>query len=595
MSPAIPKKFGDWEVIRKEGSGGFGSAYLAKHVKNGYKAIIKQMDPLEGNKLGARDVGYFIREAKILRELDTKYVSKLLDFDFKPAKPWMAIQYFPGTTLWDYLQQGSVAQEAQWFQMAHDILSGLAHAHSKGVVHRDLNPKNIILYYEGARLIDFGLSRFTDDPKSTRIIGFDGFVAPEINDGNPQPPIDIFVAATALSAAGTGNMPWKSTGGNYYTSITHDQPDYKGLTQNQITLLKRMHLKNPAERVTAKEALALVEELSPATAGVQIPQQKKIRPVEPKPIFKEKQSQEAKKSATPKKIAEPKEPNIWAQIVDWINRHKLLTAFGIITGGWGFLPYAILSNWKHTKNLSYKSKNLLTLNYGILFGSFGILSPIVDFYWYKKMKNKLLLWLGILQLLLVVTLFVGGAQTPSGETAPDWVSWIFLAVLFSNLLLIKPIYKVIAATEPAKTHSDEKVKLENSEQPSSDSNVTNAHSSWEEVEKSFEIILDKIGSKRFVIGIEGIHIKGIFLQGYTEPDGAMTVEAAADLSVRPRITLEQRSNLNALGWDSPDDGLPNFIKFLSVEESSAPLVAHLFTKTLKKGYGLNIGTFKVVN
>lgn len=617
MSPAMPKKFGNWEVIRKEGSGGFSSAYLAKHIKYGKKVIIKQLDPVEANKLGARDLHYFVREAKILSQLDSKYISKLLDYDFQAAKPWMAIQYFPGTTLWDYIEQGSVVNEAQWFQMAHDILSALEYAHSKGVVHRDLNPKNIILFYEGARLIDFGLSRFTDDPNSTRIVGFNGFVAPEIELGDPKPSLDIFVAATALSAAGTGRMPWRAEGGSYYKSITTDAPDYKGLTANQIALLKKMHSKNPSERVSAKQALKLIEELAPTTAGVQIPQRKQVKPVVPTPPLQEpKPSPKSPKVAQPVKSADQKvrefidrKPVIAKankNSTNWLKDHKELVILGFLTGGWAWIIYAIVSLFPKVGKLSYKPRAFYALNMTIGLGSIGLLSPFVTAYWYKKLRTKRLLSILIFQSLLVISFFYAAATTPNGGTIPTWTAFVWLTMFLSPLLISPEIYRYFAKDEPkasgevkepkaASGESKPNNDTDTSEPDASSPEYTKAHANWAEVEEVFKSQLVKIGKKRFVIGIESNHIKGIFIQGYSEPDGAFTIEAAADLSVRPKVTVEQRANLNSLGWDSPDEGLPNFIQFLAVEDSNVDFMARLFTETLKDGYGLNIGTFKVIN
>ncbi len=608
MSPAMPKKFGEWEVIRKEGSGGFGAAFLAKNPKTGKKAIIKQLDPLESNHMTGLDEQYFLQEATILNKLDSKYISKLLDWNFKVQKPWIAIQYFPGTTLWDYLEQGSVASESQWFQMAHDIFSALEHAHKNKVVHRDLNPKNIILYYEGARLIDFGLSRFTDNPYQTRrLMGFPGFTAPEIARGNPDTSYDIFVAATALTAAGTGRMPWKVGQDRFETSIQNDAPDYKGLSKNQVALLTAMHQKDPKARIGASQALKMIEELAPSTAGVQVPQRKVVKPVVPTPPVKKAEELvnkviEQKIDGINKKLSPGPSTNL--NVVEWMKNRKELMILGFLTGGWAWIIYAIASILPKAGKLSYKNRGLYAINLTIGYGSIGLLSPFATTYWYRKLKKKKLLWLMIAQYLLLISFFFGAAITPDGGTLPGWVAIAWMALWASTSLLAKDLYKYFAirdgllVDDSAKSAPSIKAnKSENLvEESSATSNpdYTKAHANWDEVEQVFSALLAKIGRKKFVIGVESNHVKGIFFQGYSEPDGAFTIEAAADLSVRPKITIEQRANLKSLGWDSPEEGLPNFIQFLSVEESNVAHMSRLFANTLKDGYGLNIGTFKVI-
>jgi len=609
MSPAMPKKFGEWQVIRKEGSGGFGSAFLAKNPRTGKKAIIKQLDPLESNHMTGFDEHYFQQEAVILKKLNSKYISELLDWNFKVQKPWIAIQYFPGTTLWDYLEQGSVATESQWFQMAHDILSGLEHAHKNKVVHRDLNPKNIILFYEGARLIDFGLSRFTDNPNRTRrIMGFPGFTAPEIASGHPTTSYDIFVAATALASAGTGRIPWKLGKDRFETSIQTDAPDYKGLSQNQITLLEKMHKKNPAERITATQALKLVEELSPATAGVQVPQRKVVKPVVPAPPVKRAEeivNQVIERNLDKVNKNVNRVTNSSFNLVEWAKERKELVILGLFTGGWAWIIYAIASILPKAGKLSYKARGLYSFNLTIGYGSIGLLNPFLTGFWYRKLRSQKLLYLMLAQFLLLISFFVAAGTTPDGGELPWWSVFAWLGLWGSTGILARDIYKYFAKQDGLIDAEDEKVvskpiKAESKEfadepTPTSNPDYTKAHASWEEVEEVFTALLTKVGRKKFVIGVESNHVKGIFFQGYTEPDGSFTIEAAADLSVRPKITVEQRANLNSLNWDSPDEGLPNFIQFLAVEDSNPKYMADLFAKTLRDGYGLNIGTFKVLS
>lgn len=607
MSPAMPKKIGDWEIIREVGSGGFGKAYLAKHMKYGRKAIVKQLDPSPNNGTHEANLARFQREAEILEKLESPYISKLFGYNFRLQKPFIAMQFFPGSNLLEYLESGYSIGEAQWFQMAHDILSGLAHAHSLGIVHRDLNLKNIILYYDGARLIDFGLSRFASDPTRTVIAGADGFVSPEYLEGKPKPPVDIFVAATALAYAGNKVMPWRRIEGSYFTSIIHDEPNYKGLSNNQIALLKQMHPKDPSQRITAKQAIKLIEELAPKTSGIQDPQRKVVKPVVPTPPVKKAEELvnkviEQKIDGINKKLSPGSSTNL--NIVEWMKNRKELMIIGFLTGGWAWIIYAIASILPKAGKLSYKNRGLYAINLTIGYGSIGFLSPFATTYWYRKLKKNKLLWLMIAQYLLLITFFFGAAITPDGGTLPGWVAIAWMALWGSTSLLAKDLYKNFAIRDgllvedspksapSIKTNKSENLVDESS--ATSNPDYTKAHANWDEVEQVFSALLAKIGRKKFVIGVESNHVKGIFFQGYSEPDGAFTIEAAADLSVRPKITIEQRANLNTLGWDSPDEGLPNFIQFLSVEESNVAHMSRLFAETLKDGYGLNIGTFKVI-
>ena len=100
--------------------------------------------------------------------------------------------------------------------------------------------------------------------------------------------------------------------------------------------------------------------------------------------------------------------------------------------------------------------------------------------------------------------------------------------------------------------------------------------------------------KRFIFEIESDLYKDIYFQGYSEPDQSRTIEAAADLSVRPKLSDKQKLAMSVIGWDLPSEDLPNFIMFLETNESGDQSLAQVFTRTLREGYALELGTFSVI-
>jgi hypothetical protein len=124
--------------------------------------------------------------------------------------------------------------------------------------------------------------------------------------------------------------------------------------------------------------------------------------------------------------------------------------------------------------------------------------------------------------------------------------------------------------------------------------VTGGHQSWEEVKATFKEALAKHKGSRFIIEILSAEYQDIFFQGYEEPDGAWTIEAAADLAVRPHLTEDQKVKMSMIGWDLPSEGLPNFIMFLEADESEHEDMAEIFMKSLRDGYGLTITKFRVM-
>jgi hypothetical protein len=127
----------------------------------------------------------------------------------------------------------------------------------------------------------------------------------------------------------------------------------------------------------------------------------------------------------------------------------------------------------------------------------------------------------------------------------------------------------------------------------SDPNATTGDNSWSVVESTIFEYLARRKGKQFTIEILSNTYTGIYFQGYSEPGGYITVEAASNISVKPPLDADNRKGLIKIGWEPPSDGLPNFIKFLDLKESENAEIAKLFVETLQDGYKLEIGTFKV--
>ncbi|CAB4587599.1 MAG: hypothetical protein F2573_02425 [Actinobacteria bacterium] len=108
----------------------------------------------------------------------------------------------------------------------------------------------------------------------------------------------------------------------------------------------------------------------------------------------------------------------------------------------------------------------------------------------------------------------------------------------------------------------------------------------------FEYLASRKGKQFTIESLSNVYT-GIYFQGYSEPGGYITVEAASNISVKPPLDADNRKGLIKIGWEPPSDGLPNFIKFLDLKESENAEIAKLFVETLQDGYKLEIGTFKV--
>ena len=620
---AAPKKpannapvFGRWQGVRPIGRGGFGQTIEVKHLDNNKFAIVKIINSDHYGDDYHDYVRRFKREMKILSELDHPNICRLYEANFDTATPWFAMERYKGNTIAEELEQYGPAPEKIWFDRARDIMSALAYAHSKKIIHGDLNPGNVIIDGRGAKLIDFGIARRDGnyDSNSTKIFGANGWTSPEYGTLPPAIADDIFVAASLLVKLGTGNHAFKAnTVNNYLPSIINDEPNYSGLSTNQIQLLRRMHAKSREERCSAATALSLIDRLEPSASA---------RPI----INKASKPQVAKKPAAPFKT-----PDSFQKKIDLVNeagdlakiaflkpldlakdsrvqagasvawKYKGLTIWSIFLGGVPLFAYWIVSAMKRTKGFSYEMKLPLAISALAYVFSFGIASPIATIWWGRKIGFKSLRLQLALQSFFSILVFAGTVaeanQPPSGFLSGLRVVGMVVGVFgyrrVVNLLLKTSDTpdavqsEVVTPPAPPKT----KVEIREGEEGSQ---VVATQRTWEEVERFFIQALSSKRGKRFIFEIESSVYTDIYFQGYSEPDLSRTIEAAADLSVRPKLSDKQKLSMSAIGWDLPSEDLPNFIMFLESAESGDRSLAQIFTKTLREGYGLELGTFSVI-
>ncbi len=159
-----------FQVEKILGEGGYGVVYGGTHLLLGQPVAIKCLKPIgftpEERERAAQN---FLREARILFGLSHPAVVRLYDVGILPEKqvPYAVLELLEGTTLADELiarakLQRNVERE-EIGSIFGPILEGVAFAHEKGVIHRDLKPGNIMLVHEGSRwqpkVLDFGTAR----------------------------------------------------------------------------------------------------------------------------------------------------------------------------------------------------------------------------------------------------------------------------------------------------------------------------------------------------------------------------------------------------------------------------------------------------
>lgn len=631
---AAPKKpvnnapvFGRWQGIRPIGRGGFGQTIEVKHLDNNKFAIVKIINSDHYGDDYQDYVRRFKREMKILSEMDHPNICRLYEANFDTTTPWFAMERYKGNTVAEELDQYGPAPEKIWFDRARDILSALKYAHSKKIIHGDLNPGNIIIDGRGAKLIDFGIARRDGnyDSNSTRIFGANGWTSPEYGTLPPAIADDIFVAASLLVKLGTGNHAFKAnTVNNYLPSIINDEPDYSGLSTNQIQLLRKMHAKSREKRCSAAAALTLIDQLEPMASARSIVDRANKAPIAKKAVAAKKPVAPIKKA--PQDRADqieirnrfnnrplPADPRILRSLPALVKLYKGLAISSLIFGFVPLIFYWILLLTKRTKRLSYDQKFPLANSAMFYFLTFGILSPFATIWWGRRLGFKTLKLQLILQIFFLV-FFIAAVGNQSGEEASGLATIIFLLGIANSFYGFKKVKdSLVASVKPVEQETLQvekpptvpeaqetplvemprtaKVEIREGE---NGSQLVATQRTWAEVETFFIQALSNKRGKRFIFEIESNIYTDIYFQGYSEPDLSRTIEAAADLSVRPKLSDKQKLAMSVIGWDLPSEDLPNFIMFLESSESGDRSLAQIFTKTLREGYGLELGTFSVI-
>src|SRR5260221_9023586 len=129
---------GRFRPVRPLGSGGSGSVWLTRDERTGRDVAVKIV-PREG-KTGNRAR----REAQAMAKLDHKRCLRAYACGRDGDNVYIAYEYVPGRTFREAMRSGELA-DADAVEAAAQVLDGLAHAHGKGIVHRDVKPANVLL------------------------------------------------------------------------------------------------------------------------------------------------------------------------------------------------------------------------------------------------------------------------------------------------------------------------------------------------------------------------------------------------------------------------------------------------------------------
>jgi len=206
---------GPYVVLAEVGKGSWGTVYLAQDPRLSRHIAIKVLN--EDLRRDPEVVSRFRREAEHLSRLNHPNIATLYTFDESDAGPYIAMEYVPGPTVAEAVEEGPLPLDAV-LRIGRDVSEAVAVAHRQGIIHRDLKPANVKVPEDGqARVLDFGIARAVERAElhngsmsgtsRWKLIGTPGYIAPEtIRTGVATERSDVFGIGCILYECVTGRV-----------------------------------------------------------------------------------------------------------------------------------------------------------------------------------------------------------------------------------------------------------------------------------------------------------------------------------------------------------------------------------------------------
>jgi WD40 repeat protein/tRNA A-37 threonylcarbamoyl transferase component Bud32/tetratricopeptide (TPR) repeat protein len=262
-----------YEILGELGRGGMGIVYQAWHERLRRRVAVKV---LRGGALaGADERARFRIEAEAVARLEHPNIVHIHEVGEQAGQPYFVLEYIEGGSLAETLGRGPLAvpgkeTNRQAAALVEALARAMDYAHRRGVVHRDLTPRNVLLAADGTpKITDFGLAKLLVGGEARTqtgaFLGTPSYVAPEQAEGRTKaigPATDVYALGAILYECLTGRPPFQSDHPfETLRRVVADEPVPPGRLQPKVPrdletiCLKCLH-KAPAQRYESAAALA---------------------------------------------------------------------------------------------------------------------------------------------------------------------------------------------------------------------------------------------------------------------------------------------------------------------------------------------------
>jgi serine/threonine-protein kinase len=217
-SPATPtgdgeegvKRVGRYELLERIGRGGMGVVYRAKDSGIGRLVAVKML--ISDIDVSDETRERFFREARSAGQLTHRNIITIYDFGEEAGRAYIVMELLTGESLTNLLARGVKLPLEQQVEIMMRVSEGLAFAHSRGIIHRDVKPANLFVTTDGqVKILDFGVARIASSKltRSGLLVGTPDYMSPEQVMGQVvDQRSDVFSAGAVFYQLLTGKKPF---------------------------------------------------------------------------------------------------------------------------------------------------------------------------------------------------------------------------------------------------------------------------------------------------------------------------------------------------------------------------------------------------